>query len=553
MRFISIMLTAILVVSCVSGCSKQQSQANANAFRGGQGGQGGQRSQGGQGGYGGGGDRPIAVEVAPVETGNIIKKLSMSGNILPWSEVNVFSRVSGNLLKEIYVDEGNFVKAGQVLARVDHEDIDAQIEQAKADLEATKATLAKSEALSKVNVDSQVKQAEAILERLKASALQSKLDIEHKEKQLELQIKKATVDEKIAKARLDVLKSGTKDKELEQLKVKKDNAQNELKRQKVLYEKGFTSQREVEAAQLAYDIVSAQVSVLEKENPADIEISEHQFLQAQIALQTAESNKLQLDAERKSLEAAEARVKESDASLQQALAAQSAKTWQKEIDLAKANVRRAEASLKLAEQRLQYCTITAPISGVITERNLDPGDMVTSAIGRFTAIVTIANIDSVRVTSNIAEREINLIRVGSEAKIKADAYPNREFVGEVIQISPIVDQATRTAKIEIKVPNSEHLLKPGMFVRIDLVLDERNNVVLVPKHAIKTQRGKDGDKKGVFLVNGDKASFVTIPAGLESDESVEVISGLKPGDMIVVSGHQSGGLRDGSKVIVTNK
>jgi membrane fusion protein (multidrug efflux system) len=304
---------------------------------------------------------------------------------------------------------------------------------------------------------------------------------------------------------------------------------------------------------LAYDIVSAQVAVLERENPADIEISEHQLQQAQIAFQTAETNKLQLEADRKNFEAAEARVREADATLQQALAAQSAKTWQREIDLAKANMRRAEASLELAKQRLQYCTITAPISGVITARNLDPGDMVTSAIGRFTALVTIANIDPVRVISNIAEREVNLIRVGSEAKIKADAYPNREFVGEVIQISPIVDQATRTAKIEIKVPNSERLLKPGMFVRIDLVLDERSNVVLVPKHALKTIRGKDGEKKGVFLVKGEQASFVSISTGLESDEAVEVIAGVNQGNMIVVSGHQSGGLRDGSKVIVTNK
>ncbi len=190
----------------------------------------------------------------------------------------------------------------------------------------------------------------------------------------------------------------------------------------------------------------------------------------------------------------------------------------------------------------QPAKITSPISGTVAMLFLDKGAMIAPQI----PIAMIANISKVKVEIQVVEKEFTKIKKGQFAKIKVDAYPNKIFTGKLTEFSPAVNPLSKTAKCEILVNNPQHLLKPGMFARVELVVDEHKDILIVPNKTVLQRK----DKEIVFVSIENIAKIKEVKTGFKDENYTEIINGLELGESIVVLGNYE--LKDSSK-IVSNK
>jgi HlyD family secretion protein len=485
----------------------------------------------------------LPVETVPVTNSDIARMITTTGPIFARAEVEVYPKQTGELVK-LLVDEGDAVKEGQTLARIDSKQFEIQMNQAQADLASAKAGYEKSSSLAFVNSETDFKQAKSNVDRLQAALKQATVDLQLQTKQADVQIKKADADLRIAKARLEAAVSGTREQEKEQAKVRTENAKRNLERLTALLKDEMVSQDQVEAAQLQYDIYSAQLSLLEEGvRKEDIEVLKAQVETAEASLQSAQDNKMLIDIKQASLEAANAQVENAQAAYEQMAVAKDASTWEKDLAQAEASLKRAQAALESAQQHLDDTIIKAPISGVIAQRFLDKGDTASPT----RPFVNIIDMDVVKVTAKIPERDIGSIKVGQTAVVKPDAYPGESFSGTVVNISPIIDRSSQTCDIEIEVSNPNHQLKQGMFTRVELTVLEHKGVPVIPADALL----KEGEDTFAYVVNGGKALKKKVVTGISDGVKTEILSGLEAGEQLIVAGRYS--LRDGMAVTLAGE
>ncbi len=199
---------------------------------------------------------------------------------------------------------------------------------------------------------------------------------------------------------------------------------------------------------------------------------------------------------------------------------------------AEAQVVQAEAALELAQSQLDATRITSPISGIVFMKNIEPGEMAAPAAPVF----TIVDIDKVVAQVDVSERIVNEIEKGQVVKVKVDAVENGVFKGRITHIAPAADPRTKKFPVKIEIDNPEMKLKGGMFVRVELPIRQRDNVLKVPSYAVIDK----GDEKVVFIVQGDRAFKRSVKTGIKGiDGFVEVVSGLTQNDKIVVEGQYS--------------
>jgi multidrug efflux pump subunit AcrA (membrane-fusion protein) len=201
---------------------------------------------------------------------------------------------------------------------------------------------------------------------------------------------------------------------------------------------------------------------------------------------------------------------------------------QEDRDALLAQIRQAEASLRLARIHLKNTTIRAPISGIISKRFLDQGSFVSTT----TPIVRIVAMDVVKILVQVVESELAQLCVGATAEIYVDAYPKQFFQGKVSCISPTIDPESRMADIEINVDNKEHRLKPGMFARVNLIVQRRNSVLLLSKDSLIREHGNTR----VFVHENGRALLREVSLGLEGEKYVEIVRGLQEGEEAIVAG-----------------
>jgi membrane fusion protein (multidrug efflux system) len=135
----------------------------------------------------------------------------------------------------------------------------------------------------------------------------------------------------------------------------------------------------------------------------------------------------------------------------------------------------------------------------------------------------------------VLERDIPLLKPGMKATIRAEAYPEKVFEGKVARINIGLELSTRTLQAEIEIPNSNRLLKPGMFARIEVILLEKPEVLAIPSNAVIEERGE----RFVYVVQGNKAVRTPILTGIEQERFVEIKEGLKEGDQVVTRGQEA--------------
>lgn len=183
--------------------------------------------------------------------------------------------------------------------------------------------------------------------------------------------------------------------------------------------------------------------------------------------------------------------------------------------------------------------VESPLTGYIGRMYVNLGTSVTP----LTPIAMVIEIDAVELILNVPEKFIVQVKLGQTAEFTVDAWPQETFIGKVTKISPVIDLDTRTAPVEITIPNPGHRLKPGMFARVKLVLKERNKVPVVMKEAVL---GKDPDTY-VYVISDGIAHLRNVRLGIREGADYEVTKGLKPEERVVIMGQQR--LHDGVSVI----
>lgn len=200
---------------------------------------------------------------------------------------------------------------------------------------------------------------------------------------------------------------------------------------------------------------------------------------------------------------------------------------------------------QLDAQKAQYqntmtnTVLVSPISGVVTARNYDPGDMS----GQLPILVVGQTQPNVKVVINVNEADVAVVKNGMDVEIGFDSYPGEVFHGRISRVSPAVDVNSRTFPVEVLVPNGNGKIMPGMFARVDIKLGTRDNVV-VPDRAVVKQSGSA--KKFVYTYSDGSVRYVPVELGQRIDNSYELLSGIENGDTVVISGQVR--LADGVQV-----
>src|SRR4029453_1335791 len=128
-------------------------------------------------------------------------------------------------------------------------------------------------------------------------------------------------------------------------------------------------------------------------------------------------------------------------------------------------------------------------------------------------------------------------------RVEVDPFPGEIFPGRIARVSPVLDPATRTAPIEIEIPNGDYRLKPGMYARVGITTDVKKDALVVPVNAVVDL----GGRRGVFQPQGDSAVFHSVQVGTEEKDLTEILGGVREGDLVITTG--AGALRDGDRVI----
>ncbi|HFE6600844.1 TPA: efflux RND transporter periplasmic adaptor subunit [Legionella pneumophila] len=198
-------------------------------------------------------------------------------------------------------------------------------------------------------------------------------------------------------------------------------------------------------------------------------------------------------------------------------------------DSVKAGQRLATVQSRLVGNPPPSVAVNAPIAGIIDARNINLGQ----AVEPNTVLFHISNRDKLLVVAQVYEEDLGKVKVGQEVNVHVLSYPKQTFPGQVTLIEPNLDPLTRTVNVRITLDNKEGLLKPGMFVRANVILTHNKAALTVPNAALL----QADNQQFVFVQNGGTYKRVDVKVGAVEDDYSEIIDGLVPGDLVVTQGN----------------
>lgn len=425
----------------------------------------------------------IAALTVPVEAKNVTVRISASGKVQPVQSVNISPKNPGTLT-ELYVEQGDKVKQGQILAKMDSADIQAKLSQARANLAQNQAQLEQAQA---GNRPQEIAQQKARLAQ--------------------------------AEAQLAEARAGNRPQEIAQAQALVDAAQakanytsEQVKRYQYLYQQG------AERKQLLDQAIS-------EDNAAKASLQE---VQKRLSLQQSGTRSEEI-AQR------QAAVEEARASLQLLEAG----SRSEEIAQRKAAVAAAAAQLKAEEVNLEETIIRAPFSGVVTQKYANIGAFVTpttsassSASATSSSVVALAR--GLEVLASVPEADIGRIKQGQQLEIVADAYPDQVFKGHVRLIAPeaVKEEGVTLFQVRVAIDTGLDKLRSGLNVDMTFLGDKVQGALLVPTVAIVTEKGNTG-----VLVPDEKNKplFRPVTIGAQVKDQTQILEGVKIGDRIFLN------------------
>ncbi len=224
-----------------------------------------------------------------------------------------------------------------------------------------------------------------------------------------------------------------------------------------------------------------------------------------------------------------------------------------DVDEARSNLRQAEAQVKVrrhslerAQRELDRTTIKSPTDGMVVSRNVDVGQTVAASLSAPELFEIASDLSQMLIHANVSEADIGMVFEGQNTVFRVDAYREREFEGEIIQVrnSPIVEDNVVHYETIIAVDNEEQLLKPGMTAEVSIIADERQNVLRLRNSALRAripdnlrpEEPEDiGENEGIaYLVENDRLRAVKVQTGLNDGVHTEILGGIEEGDTLAV-------------------
>ncbi|AFY82916.1 efflux RND transporter periplasmic adaptor subunit [Oscillatoria acuminata] len=579
----------------------------------------------------------IAEITVPVDTQTLTVRIQASGTVRPIQSVNLSPKTTGRIA-QLYVEQGDQVEAGAIIARMESEDVEAQRLQAAARLEQAEARLAQLRAGNRPQEIAQARarlaQAEARLDQLRAGnrpqeILQARARLAQAQARLDqlragnrsqevaqararlaqaearlAQLRAGNRPQEVAQARarltqaqarLDALRSGSRQDEIAQAETQIEEAEATLsltaervRRNQELVNEGAISrdrfdevvtenrraQTTLERSQQRLEqlirarqeaIIEAEAQVTEARQalelqasgarPEEITRAEAEVAEARLALEVQEIGTRPEEILRAEAEVAEARqgvdIQESGArpeeitraeaevmEAQQALLVQQSGARPEEIRRVEAEVREAQAQLRGVEVQEEDTIIRAPFAGQITQRYATEGSFVApttaaSSAGSATSTSIVALARGLEILAQVPEADISRIRSGQQVEIRADAYPDEQFLGKVNLIAPeaIRQQDVTLFEVRVNLESGTETLQSGMNVDVTFLGDQLDNALVVPTVAIVTNRGETG----VLIPNAEgKAEFRSVTIGPTLGNQIQILEGLNPGDRVFI-------------------
>ncbi|MEH2229746.1 MAG: efflux RND transporter periplasmic adaptor subunit [Nostoc sp.] len=425
----------------------------------------------------------IAQLTVPVAAQTVTLRITASGKVVPVQSVNISPKNPG-VLSRLYVEQGDRIQQGQILARMDSAGIEAQRSQYRANLAQSQAQLAQALAGSRPQ---EITQAKARLAQ--------------------------------SQAQLAAAKAGNRPQEIAQSQSQVDAAQarvnytnEQVKRYEYLYKEG------AEKKQLLDQAISD-----DKSARANLEEAKKRFSLVQSGTRNEEIDQRQ------------AAVNEARA----ALVLLEDGTRSEEIAQRQAAVASAEAQLKGVQVQLEDTIIRAPLSGIVTQKYAEPGAFVTpttsastSASATSSSIVAVAR--GLEILAQVPEADLGRIKQGQQVEIVADAYPDRVFKGHVRLIAPeaVVEQGVTSFQVRVALDTGIDKLRSGLNVDLTFLGDRVNNALVLPTVSIVTEKGKTG----VLVPDAkNKPQFREVTVGAQIQDQTQILEGVKEGDRIFVN------------------
>lgn len=549
------------------------------------------------------------VSAAPVTAGLVKLVFTYNGTVQPRMQVNLAPRSVGRL-EQLLVDVGSEVKQSDPIAILERTSLQLAVQQAEANLKSAEARLvtvtAGGRAEDVASAQASLASAQARLQQVRngptAADLQlaqsnvekARADLATAQAKLELSTQvdlvkaQADVDSyrsalKSAEAKLAQVKAGPTQAEIQAQQATVANAKAALITAQDTYETAKDNlsavsskatsvshaAQQVQDKQAAYDAAVQKLNqMLAGPTASDLQSAQKDY-DAALANYTSAVAKLEQMRKGPGVQDLQSAVEKAKADLanyesrlaqlksgptQEDLAISEAEVTRQEQNLAKARqpytaqdiqsaqaaVDVAKVALATAKAQLDDATLTAPFSGVVTQRLLSPGAVVSSS----TPVVTLVSSD-LEITVNVEESRLSQLKPGLATTIATPAYPGQTFPGKVSSISPAADSRSHTFVLKVVPDNSSGKLRVGMYAEMKITAEERSGALLVPRDAVTQRAGKDV----VFVIVDGKAQMREVVQGLPQDGNVEIVSGVKAGEQVIVVGHS--GLNDGDPVRTT--
>ena len=264
------------------------------------------------------------------------------------------------------------------------------------------------------------------------------------------------------------------------------------------------------------------------------------FQKGMVAAADWDNARTTADSSAASTDAAEAQVR---------LAAVQISTQESQVRLAQAQVETYRAALTLARTNLANTRLLAPFAGYVAQRNLDQGAAVSAQSSGTTntsvGIIVLHDIKSVKVQLEVPERDIGRVKVGGEVRVTADPYKGEVFAGSIARVVHNLDPRSRTMGVEVEIPNPDARLKPGMFARVEAVVEVRKGVLSVPMETLRVGEGPPL----VMVVRNNAVEPVPVQLGAADATGIEIVKGLAEHDQVILQGKDL--VRQGQKVRTT--
>jgi HlyD family secretion protein len=451
------------------------------------------------------------LTTATVQRGSLVATVNAAGNITAHQQVGLnFGQIG--TVEKVLVQVGDHVKQGQVLAELDTRDLALQLENAQNPSTAQDISSARSK----------VDAAQANYNKLAAGATQS-------------DIAAAQAGVASAQSAYDaaVKSAGTTDSQLASAAAAFEKTQVALQQ-----------------AQAAYDKIATRPDVASSAQAAALQSATIDFTQAKANYQSltattgtdasskVQQAKSQLQQARASLDKLKNQVTQDDLTASQAQVAQAKNDLEKllagpdanALDIALNAVNQAEIAVKQVQLKLDQARIVAPFDGVVTAAPIVVGQNAASSA---TGSVQIADLDRLETIVNMAEVDVGRIKVGQDVQLTLDAIPDVNLEGKVTLVAPagVQSQGVVNYPVTIALTKPPESVKTGMTANVNIVVDQRQDVLTVPNRAIRTQ----GRQKTVTVLFEGSQIQAPVTTGMSSDTLTEVVDGLKEGDAVVLT------------------